>query len=55
MMQDGGLLKYNHNRYSDSTVLRVTKAMKSHSGKIHLGLRLFDLPNSMQGYHSDHY
>lgn len=50
MMQDGGLLRHNHNRYSDSTVIRLTKAMKSHNGKVYLGLRFFDLPVGMQDY-----
>ncbi|KAM3722388.1 putative RING-H2 finger protein [Dirofilaria immitis] len=51
MMQDGGLLRYSHNRYSDSTVIRLTKAMKLHNnGKIYLGLRFFDLPIDMQDY-----
>ncbi|VDN88570.1 unnamed protein product, partial [Brugia pahangi] len=53
MMQDGGLLRHNHNRYSDSTVIRLTKAMKSHNGKVYLGLRFFDLPIGMQGFLSD--
>ncbi|OZC07765.1 hypothetical protein X798_05245 [Onchocerca flexuosa] len=52
MMQDGGLLRHNHNRYSDSTVIRLTKAMKLYNGKIYLGLRLFDLPFGMQEYGS---
>uniref|UniRef100_A0A8R1XPJ3 DUF4773 domain-containing protein n=1 Tax=Onchocerca volvulus TaxID=6282 RepID=A0A8R1XPJ3_ONCVO len=50
MMQDGGLLRHNHNRFSDSTVIRLTKAMKLHNGKIYLGLRFFDLPIGMQDY-----
>ncbi|VBB29687.1 unnamed protein product [Acanthocheilonema viteae] len=50
MMQDGGLLRHNHNRYSDSTVIRLTKAMKSHNGKVYIGLRFFDLPTGMQDY-----
>ncbi|MCP9259915.1 hypothetical protein DINM_003122 [Dirofilaria immitis] len=45
MMQDGGLLRYSHNRYSDSTVIRLTKAMKLHNnGKIYLGLRFLIYP-----------
>lgn len=50
MMQDGSSLNYNHNRYSDSTVVRLTKAMKQHNDKIYLGFRFFDLPEGMQDY-----
>ncbi|VDK70420.1 unnamed protein product [Litomosoides sigmodontis] len=50
MMQDGGSLRHNHNRYSDSTVIRLTKTMKSHNGKVYIGLRFFDLPIGMQDY-----
>uniref|UniRef100_A0A915Q4Q6 DUF4773 domain-containing protein n=1 Tax=Setaria digitata TaxID=48799 RepID=A0A915Q4Q6_9BILA len=44
MIQDGGLLMQHHDRYSDSTVIRLTKAMKPHGGKLYLGLRFLDLP-----------
>lgn len=48
MMQEG-MLSYSNGRFNDSVVVRLSRAVKHHEGKIYLGLRLFDIPEGSQG------
>uniref|UniRef100_A0A9J2P0P4 DUF4773 domain-containing protein n=1 Tax=Ascaris lumbricoides TaxID=6252 RepID=A0A9J2P0P4_ASCLU len=49
MMQEG-MLSYSNGRFNDSVVVRLSRAVKHHEGKIYLGLRLFDIPEGSQDY-----
>ncbi|VDM38289.1 unnamed protein product [Toxocara canis] len=47
MMQEG-VLSYSNGRFNDSTVVRLSRSIKHHEGKLYLGLRLFDIPEGSQ-------
>ncbi|KHN77208.1 hypothetical protein Tcan_15469 [Toxocara canis] len=49
MMQEG-VLSYSNGRFNDSTVVRLSRSIKHHEGKLYLGLRLFDIPEGSQDY-----
>jgi len=50
MLQDGSMHRNDRLFFEDNTVVRLTHELRSTSGKIYLGLMLFDVPDDMQDY-----
>lgn len=50
MLQDGSMTRNRQYFFEDNTVIRLTRELRNVTGKLYLGVMLFDVPDDIQDY-----